>query len=102
MLVEGWNAWDAFYMTVISVTTAGYREVHDLSRAGQLFTAALLIGGVGAVFYALTMLAAGIIESRLRPRAEPACSRRGRRACGSFTTTGQSARCTVTPRPWVV
>jgi len=56
-------------MTVISVTTAGYREVHPLSRAGQAFTAALLIGGVGAAFYALTMVAAGIIESRLRPRS---------------------------------
>ena len=36
MLIEGWNAWDAFYMTVITVTTVGYKEVHDLSRAGQL------------------------------------------------------------------
>ncbi len=68
VVVEGWNAWDAFYMTVISVTTAGYREVHELSRAGQVFTAVLLIGGVGTAFYAFTLVAAGIIGSRLQPR----------------------------------
>src|SRR4051812_54511 len=36
MAIEGWNAWDAFYMTVITITTVGYREVHDLSFSGQL------------------------------------------------------------------
>ena len=35
MVIEGWSAWDAFYMTVITVTTVGYREIHDLSRAGR-------------------------------------------------------------------
>ena len=70
MVIEGWSAWDAFYMTVISVTTAGYREVHDLSRAGQAFTSALLIFGVGTAFYAFTLVAAGVIESRLHPRIQ--------------------------------
>ncbi len=70
MVIEGWGAWDAFYMTVISITTAGYREVHDLSRAGQAFTAALLIVGVGTAFYAFTLVAAGVIDSRLHPRIQ--------------------------------
>jgi len=70
MLIEGWGAWDAFYMTVISVSTAGYREVHDLSWAGQAFTATLLIFGVGSALYAFTLVAAGIIESRLHPRIQ--------------------------------
>ena len=34
MAIEGWSAWDAFYMTIISVTTVGYREVHPMSGAG--------------------------------------------------------------------
>ncbi len=68
--IEGWSAWDAFYMTVISVTTVGYREVHDLSGAGQVFTAGLLITGVGAAFYTITLVAAGIIESRVHPRVQ--------------------------------
>jgi voltage-gated potassium channel len=70
MVIEGWSAWDAFYMTVISVTTAGYREVHDLSRAGQVFTSLLLIVGVGTAFYAFTLVAAGIIEASLHPRIQ--------------------------------
>src|SRR4029453_15779381 len=44
MVIEGWSAWDAFYMTVITITTVGYREVHQLSRAGEVFTVLLLLG----------------------------------------------------------
>ncbi len=70
MLIEGWNAWDAFYMTVITVTTVGYREVHALSRAGQVFTVLLLFCGVGAALYAFTLVAAGIVEGGLQPRLQ--------------------------------
>jgi voltage-gated potassium channel len=70
VVIERWSVWDAFYMTIISITTVGYREVHDLSRAGEAFTAVLLIFGVGSAFYAFTLLAAGVIESRLHPRIQ--------------------------------
>jgi voltage-gated potassium channel len=70
MLIEGWGAWDAFYMTVITVTTVGYREVHDLSRAGQVFTVLLLIGGVGAALYTFTLLAAVVVEGGLPKRLQ--------------------------------
>ena len=70
MAIEGWSLWDAFYMTVISVTTVGYREVHQMSRAGEVFTSILLLGGVGTAFYAFTLVAAGIIEARLHPRRQ--------------------------------
>jgi voltage-gated potassium channel len=69
MLIDGWSAWDAFYMTVITVTTVGYREVHPLSRAGEVFTTVLLIGGVGTAIYAFTLVAASVVESRLEPRS---------------------------------
>lgn len=62
IVIEGWNAWDAFYMTVITVTTVGYREVHDLSLGGQVFTVVLLFGGVGAVLYTLTLVATIVVE----------------------------------------
>ena len=32
MLLLGWSFLDALYMTVISMTTVGYKEVHDLSN----------------------------------------------------------------------
>jgi voltage-gated potassium channel len=68
VLIEGWSTWDAFYMTIITVTTVGYREVHDLSRAGQAFTVVLLLGGVGTVLYTFTFLATAIVEGGLPKR----------------------------------
>lgn len=70
MLIEGWSAWDAFYMAVITVTTVGYREVHDLSRAGQAFTIVLLLGGVGAGLYTFTLLATVVVEGGLGKRLQ--------------------------------
>jgi voltage-gated potassium channel len=68
MAIEGWGPWDAFYMTVITVTTVGYKEVHDLTRAGQVLTVLLLFGGVGTALYTFTLLASVIVEGRLPTR----------------------------------
>jgi len=68
--IEGWTVWDAFYMTVITVTTVGYKEVHGLSRAGQLFTVVLLLGGVGTALYTFTFLATAIVEGGLPKRLQ--------------------------------
>src|SRR3954471_5893193 len=62
VLIEGWSVWDAFYMTVITITTVGYREVHTLSRAGEVFTVAVLLAGVGSFFYAFTLFMALLAE----------------------------------------
>ena len=70
MMIEGWSAWDAFYMTVITVTTVGYREVHDLSGPGQAFTVILLFGGVGAALYTFTLLATVVVEGGLPKRLQ--------------------------------
>jgi voltage-gated potassium channel len=66
--VEGWSAWDAFYMTIITVTTVGYQEVHPLSRSGQAFTVVLLLSGVGAALYTFTLLATVVFEGGLPKR----------------------------------
>ena len=72
VLIEGWTPWDAFYMTVITVTTVGYGEVHPLSQAGRAFTVVILLSGVGAFFYAFTLfmslLASGDVLARLERR----------------------------------
>ncbi len=66
MGIEGWNFWDSFYMTIITLTTVGYREIHDLSFEGIIFTIVLIIGGVGTVLYALSTGAKFIIEGELQ------------------------------------
>ena len=70
MVIEGWSAWDAFYMTIITVTTVGYREVHPLSRAGEVHTVAVLIFGVGAALYAFTLVATIVVEGGLPKRLQ--------------------------------
>jgi voltage-gated potassium channel len=62
MLIEGWSAWDALYMTIISVTTAGYKEVHEMSRLGQLWTMIVLVAGVSTLFYTATVVMAAVVE----------------------------------------
>ncbi|MGE0555903.1 MAG: ion channel, partial [Gemmatimonadales bacterium] len=42
-LIEGVPLWDAFFMTVITVTTVGYREVFPLSTAGQVLTVIVVV-----------------------------------------------------------
>ena len=47
MMFEGWGALDAFYMTVITLATIGYGEVHPLTTAGRIFTIGLIFAGLG-------------------------------------------------------
>jgi len=51
-LVEGWSWLDSFFMTLITVTTVGYGEVHPLDAGGKIFTSVVIVGGVGTVLYA--------------------------------------------------
>lgn len=62
VLIEGWSAWDAFYMTVTTVATVGFREVHPLSRAGEAFTLLLILVGVSTALYAFSVFAAVVVE----------------------------------------
>lgn len=51
MLIEGWNLADSLYMTIITVTTTGFEEVHPLSTHGELFTLLLVVASFGTVIY---------------------------------------------------
>jgi len=66
--IEGWSLWDAVYMTVITVTTVGYREVHPMSRQGEAFTALLLMVGVATFLYTFTLVMARVVEGGLQER----------------------------------
>jgi voltage-gated potassium channel len=68
MLTDGRGAWDAFYMTVLAVTTV--ESPSQLSRPGQMFTVVLLLGGVGAALYTFTLLATVVVEGGLPKRLQ--------------------------------
>src|ERR687895_2363432 len=66
MVFEGWSVLDALYMTVITLTTVGYKEVRPLDATGQLWTMALLITGVGTLFYAAVSTVEFVVEGTIR------------------------------------
>jgi voltage-gated potassium channel len=61
-IIEGWSFLDSLFMTITTITTVGYREVHPLSTAGRIFTIFLILGGVGTAFYILTSMVRYILE----------------------------------------
>lgn len=66
MLIEHWSALDAFYMSVITISTVGYAEVKPLSPAGRLFTIGLIVTGVGSAIYLFTVIGELVIEGSLK------------------------------------
>lgn len=66
MFIEGWNCLDSLYMTVITIASVGFKEVHDLSPDGRIFTIILIICGVGSVAYALTAVAKIVLEGEIK------------------------------------
>ncbi len=63
--IEGWNWFESLYMTVITITTVGYKEVHPLDRAGMAFTIFLILFSLGIVFYILNLGAKMVVEGEL-------------------------------------
>ena len=47
---------DAFYMTVIAISTVGFREVFPLDPGGKLFTVCLILSGLGGMTFTLSYL----------------------------------------------
>ncbi|BCB95726.1 potassium transporter TrkA [Dissulfurispira thermophila] len=65
-IIEGWSILDSIYMTIITLASVGYKEVHELSYNGRIFTIILIIGGVGTVLYALNNGAKLILEGEFK------------------------------------
>ena len=62
IIIEDYSIFDAYYMTVITVATVGFQEVHPLSESGRLFTSFLIITSFGTFAYALTSLSKYVID----------------------------------------
>jgi len=57
---------DAAYMTIITLTTAGYEHIWELSPAGRMWTSLILVFGILVVMVAFTALTAMIVGGELR------------------------------------
>src|SRR6266568_5135487 len=66
MLIEGWRLLDAVYMTVITLGTVGFKEVHELSDGGKLFTIGLIVVGVSVLGYIVGSLAQIMFEGQIQ------------------------------------
>ena len=66
VVIEGWTALDALYMTVITIATVGFREVAELSDAGRIFTMGLILAGVGGLAYSFGAIVEFMVEGHLR------------------------------------
>jgi voltage-gated potassium channel len=65
--LEGWTLLESLYMTVITLTTVGYAEVHPISLPEtRLFTILLIFSGMGVVFYTLGALTQSLVEGQIR------------------------------------
>lgn len=60
--LEGYSWLDALYMTVITLSTVGFREVRPLSPAGEVFTIILILAGVGTAGYLISRLGQLFLE----------------------------------------
>jgi voltage-gated potassium channel len=66
MLIEGWSLLESLYMTIITLTTVGYGEIHPLSPLGQIFTICLIFLGVGMLVYCFGNITSFIVEGELK------------------------------------
>lgn len=64
-LLEGWHWFDSLYMTVITLATIGYGEIHPLTTAGRVFTIILITLGVTAAGFIFTTLTQALVETQL-------------------------------------
>lgn len=66
MAFQGWSFLDSIYMTVITVATVGFTEVHPLSPSGRIFTIFIIIGGVGALTLFLERVGRFVVEGEFQ------------------------------------
>ena len=62
---DEWSLIDSFYMTIITITTVGFGEVHPLNDLGRLWTSFVIVFGVSGFLYMLSEIGAELVEFRV-------------------------------------
>ncbi|MFA6169502.1 MAG: potassium channel family protein [Candidatus Margulisiibacteriota bacterium] len=63
--LEGWGIADAVYMVIITLSTVGFREVHELNLAGRVLTIGVIVFGIGTVAYTVGQIIEIIVEGEI-------------------------------------
>ena len=63
--MESYSLLDSLYMTVITISTVGFKEVHELDGSGKAFTVVLIISGLTILTYTLSSVGRVIVEGSL-------------------------------------
>ena len=72
VVLEGWSVEDALYQTVTTLTTVGFREVHELDTVGRIWAMVVAIAGVAIIFGSI-----GIVSEYLVDEVATGDARRG-------------------------
>jgi voltage-gated potassium channel len=64
-VIAHYSLTDAFYMTIITVATVGYEEVHPLDTSGKIFTAFLIIISFGTFAYAISSITKFVMDGEI-------------------------------------
>ncbi|MCM1981678.1 potassium channel family protein [Lyngbya confervoides] len=98
-VIEGWKFHEAVYMTVITLATVGFQEVHPLGVRGRMFTISLIILGVIGLGYIINRFTDALIQGYFQDRFKYRQQIRLMRKisdhiilCGFGRTGGQIAR----------
>lgn len=55
IVIEQANVLDSLYMTIITMSTVGFKEIHEFSSAGKIFTIILIIMIISIYAYSITI-----------------------------------------------
>lgn len=66
MVLESWDLLDAVYMTVTTLSTVGYGEVHEMSPTGRVYTVFLVLFGTAFFLYVAGSVVQFMVEGRIR------------------------------------
>ena len=66
MLIEDLTWFDAFYLTIVTVSTVGFGDIVPVTKAGKIFTTILIVLGVGTVACTLSLIFSLIVEGKIK------------------------------------
>ncbi len=68
--LEDWTRIEAFYFSVVTITTVGYGDLTPTSDLSRLFTAIYILGGVSIGIVTLSLVGSEILSNRVQRYTE--------------------------------